>query len=155
MKSDALFFAGRRQGTSSVAIALTAAFGLSVAGCESTESEREQPYQPPTPGLYGSPYYAYPLSAKVGLPVDWAPGARCIGGGWHGAAEVVTGALPPGLTLDNLQTTGHITGVPTRAGTWYLRVRFAELSCADKTYPDSTQDLEIKTEGSSAPQSVR
>lgn len=119
------------------------------------------------PGLYtmscgrgiGSPdtvHYGYlctgTLSAYVGLPVDWEPQARCVGGGWGlSRAEIATGALPPGLTIN---AKAHIVGIPERAGTWHLQVRFVNVTCAGTSYGDKTQDLHITTEGSSAPKSV-
>jgi hypothetical protein len=93
------------------------------------------------------------LKAFVGLPVTWKPKARCVGGKWNfKRVQVATGALPPGLRLDNKD---HIVGVAQRAGTWYLRIKFTGVTCAGKFYGDKTQDLAITTEGSSAPRSVR
>jgi len=114
------------------------------------------------PGLYGAiGYECYyspctgKLSGKVGLPVKWSASANCTGGGWSmKRVEVATGALPPGLRFGGKGNT-RIVGVPKRAGTWYLRVRFVGVKCAGKSYGDETQDLKITTEGSSAPRSLR
>ena len=112
------------------------------------------------PGKYGQMgYECYDvnycrgnLSAKVGLPVDWSVRAHCSGGDWNfKRAEIVTGALPPGLRIDK----HNIVGVPERAGTWYLRVRFVGVNCAGGFYGDQTQNLKIITEGSSAPRRLR
>ena len=111
------------------------------------------------PGWYGDiGYECYDVSycrgelhAYVGLAVDWSARAHCTGGDWSmERVEIVTGALPPGLSISGI----HIVGVPTRAGTWHLQVRFVEIECAGKYYGDETQTLAITTEGSSAPQSV-
>ncbi len=77
------------------------------------------------------------LSAYVGLPVNWEAKGRCVGGSWsYEDVTVDTGALPPGLRLfapdEHLRRPPpgfppvypRIKGVPTRAGTWHLRVRF-------------------------------
>jgi hypothetical protein len=104
-------------------------------------------------GFYGMPQFNVPINGKVGLPLDVNSVATCEGGGWNARIEIVSGALPPGLTL--YQEKLGIRGVPTRAGTWYLRVRWSGLTCAGKSYDDVTQDLAIVTEGSSAPSSVR
>ena len=95
------------------------------------------------------------LKAYVGLPVDWGAKARCVGGGWSiKRVEVATGALPPGLRFGGKYNT-RIVGVPKRAGTWYLRIRFLGVRCAGKYYGDKTQDLAITAQGSSAPRSLR
>jgi hypothetical protein len=104
-------------------------------------------------GLYNVPHFSLPINGKVGLPVDVTSLATCEGGGWNANLEIVSGALPPGLSL--YQEKLGIRGVPTRAGTWYLRVRWTGISCAGKSYDPVTQDLSIITEGSSAPSSVR
>ena len=116
------------------------------------------------PGLYGVVgYECYSgscrgmrkLKAYVGLPVKWGPKAPCRGGGWSmKRVEVATGALPPGLRFGG-KNNNRIVGVPKRAGTWYLRVRFVGIKCAGKYYKDTTQDLQITAEGSSAPRSLR
>ena len=93
------------------------------------------------------------LKAYVGLPVEWKPKARCVGGGWNfNRVEVATGAFPSGLRINSKS---HIVGVPKRAGTWYLRVRFVGVTCAKMHYGDKTQDLAITAEGSAAPRSLR
>ena len=105
------------------------------------------------PGLYRFPHFNLPINGKVGLPLDIGSVATCEGGNWNASIEIVSGALPPGLSL--YQDKLAIRGVPSRAGTWYLRVRWTGITCAGKSYDAMTQDLTIITEGSSAPSSVR
>ena len=112
---------------------------------------------PQSPGLYGGVYYytrSGNLTANVGLPVNWMPLARCVGGKWsRRGVTIVSGELPPGLRIDPAQNS-HIVGVPKRAGTWHLRVSFNDVRCAGKDYGDKTQDLHITTRGSSAPRRI-
>ncbi len=101
---------------------------------------------------YDASYCTGDLQGYVGLPVEWSPLAHCTGGDWYiDATEIVTGALPPGLYIDD----GNIVGVPERAGTWHLRVQFVNMNCAGTYYGDHTQDIHITTEGSSAPRSLQ
>lgn len=133
------------------------------------------PIQAEEPGLYSGPgygwtysgddvddrgrlikgyyYYSRELHGFVGLPFEEKPTAKCVGGGWRftSPVQIETGALPPGLYIDEA---GRITGVPERAGTWYLRVRWDGVECAGKTYSGSYQNLKIITSGSSAPRSL-
>ena len=116
------------------------------------------------PGLYGGvayechqiPCYGIKkLKGFVGLPVKWAAIAYCSGGKWDmRRVEVVTGALPPGLRIGG-KYNARIVGVPKRAGTWYLQVRFVGVKCAGQSYGNITQKLAITTTGSTAPRSLR
>ncbi len=111
------------------------------------------------PGLYSGPNFAGVFNARVGLPVDWGSTANCRGPDGRSATwnfdhlEVVQpgGGLPPGLRIENRR----IVGIPTRAGTWNLRLRFAGIKCNNSSYNDEIQTMQIITEGSSAPSSVR
>ena len=142
--------------TRSLAVVL-ASFAL--VGCGMGAQSQNKPEEP---GLYWYGKVGYEcysincsglLNANVGLPVDWSPRARCVGGGWNFTrAEIVSGALPPGLRID--PSSLHIVGVPKRAGTWHLRVRFVNVRCANMTYGSKTQDLHITTKGSSAPRRI-
>jgi hypothetical protein len=114
------------------------------------------------PGLYRGPGFGsstenLTLNAYVGLPVDWTTWANCAGGDWNFSyVEISSGALPPGLRIgNNAKGQTAIVGVPERAGTWHLQVRFNNVTCAGKSYGAQTQVLHITTEGSSAPQRVR
>ncbi len=65
---------------------------------------------------------------------------------WNGDLSIATGELPPGLEITS-QTPITISGVPTRAGTWYLTVVFRNLTCAGIYYEDAYRDLTFKTIG--------
>jgi hypothetical protein len=115
--------------------------------------------EPSPAGLYGGgPYYEPRYGARtayVGLPFESAPLADCRPGDWSmDRARIVTGALPPGLAFGGANG-NRIVGIPTRAGDWYLTVEFSNVQCEGSTYGPYTQTLNIKTEGSSVPQSVR
>lgn len=125
-----------------------------------TDRDPSDPRRGQKPGLYGSPYFGSSdgnLFANVGLPVEWTARAPCRGGDWNmSRVEIATGALPPGLRIGSTsQGSTAIIGVPERAGTWHLRIRFVGITCAGNSYNDYTQDLHIKTEGSSVPRPVR
>ncbi len=137
--------------TRSLAIIL-ASFALVVGGFGGASKAAREP------GLYGGVHYVEwledgKIAANVGLPVNWGIYASCVGGNWtFSRAEIVSGVLPPGMRID--PSNYHIVGVPTRAGTWHLRVKFINVRCAGNYYKDNTQDLHITTKGSSAPRRV-
>lgn len=146
----------RIHGRIGVAVAISIFIALSGYG---PMVPRAQAWEHDGPGWYGDMgYECYDadwctgeLHGYVGLPVEWKPKAHCVGGGWNfERVEIVTGGLPPGLTFED----GNIVGVPARAGTWHLRVKFVGMECAGSYYGDHTQDLHITTEGSSSPGSV-
>lgn len=111
------------------------------------------------PGLYrwpgygnGRNEYESTLKGYVGLPFSKPARARCVGGRWSSeGVRIVTGALPPGLRFSH----SKIEGVPTRAGTWHLSIKFLNVRCAGKIYHPKPHILHITTEGSSAPRRVR
>jgi hypothetical protein len=172
----------RRSLLAAIGGSLAATFSVGIAGCATPTRRSDSDPSDPTgrgsvsrtsdkdpsdpargstqrqPGLYSGPGFGYnysgEISGKVGLPLDARSQARCEGSGWSAdRLEVLTGALPPGLSFR--QSDLAITGVPTRGGTWYLRVQWTNVRCAGNSYGNKTQDLSIKTEGSSAPQTVR
>ena len=118
------------------------------------------------PGLYDGPGFGCPssiscdnttLGAYVGIPVTWETFAGCRGGRWsYRSVEISSGALPPGLRI-GVDSKGEtaIVGVPERAGTWHLQMRFDGVTCAGESYGSQTQTLHITTVGSSAPRQVR
>ena len=73
-------------------------------------------------GGYTDASYYTPVG-KVGTPyshtVSWKPGTGCPPYGYR----VVGGAFPPGLTLSS---DGHITGTPTKAGTYTFYIQQAD-----------------------------
>ena len=140
-------------------------------------------YAEQQPGLYGQPYHGYinryqdwddirrrwywtedysnvkNLHGKVGLPFDEGMRAKCIGSSgetitWYftSPVRIETGVLPLGLDIDE---NGRITGVPERAGTWYLQIGWDGVSCAGMNYKGSYLKLKIVTEGSSVPKSLQ
>lgn len=84
------------------------------------------------PAKVGSRFYAKPAGQchhEDGSDARWA-----IGG-----AQVASGELPPGLTLED----GVIGGVPKTAGTFKATIAFTGVTCATTPYPDQTVDVLI------------
>ena len=55
------------------------------------------------------------------------------------STHVVSGELPPGLTIED----GVIGGVPTKAGTYEARIELRGVMCAGKPYDGQTVDIAI------------
>jgi hypothetical protein len=88
----------------------------------------------------------YPESpAKVGKHYQVKPSAECkrddgSDARWTtGGASVESGALPPGLELED----GAINGSPTKPGTYSARVAVSGVTCAGKALPDQHVDVSI------------
>jgi hypothetical protein len=83
--------------------------------------------------------------AKVGKRFSIKPVAHCVYDNGHDArwsitgARVASGALPPGLVLEE----GSIGGIPTEAGSWTLTVKFTGPICAGKPHDILTVDVTI------------
>lgn len=130
---------------------------LSLGGC--AEGYTQESYT--LTGLYG-PGFAYyddgyggwgwtgNFDIFVGIPFEAYATLKCFDsagnrpGDASFAVSIVSGELPPGLEVVSHDT---IAGVPTRAGTWHLRVAFDNLYCAGNYYETRYQDLTIKTSG--------
>ena len=54
-------------------------------------------------------------------------------------AQVESGALPPGLAIED----GAINGVPAKAGTYHAQIAFAGVTCAGKQQPDQHVDVTL------------
>lgn len=127
----------------SILSVILAAASVTAAGCMAATKA------PDKPGLYNGPAYLLQggsLYGAVGLPFQARPIADCREGNWSARAELATGALPPGLTLNSDDT---ITGVPTMAGDWYFSVRYVDVVCAGKTYVEQRENVNVKVAGSS------
>lgn len=87
----------------------------------------------------------------VGIPFETFPTASCndgasVQGSWNAKVNIFSGKLPPGLELLSGFPSGKIAGVPTRAGTWHLRMAF-DVDCAGLKYDRMYQDLTITATG--------
>lgn len=63
---------------------------------------------------------------------------------WNGSAEVILGALPPGLTL---QDNFDITGIPTERGHWIVSIKLSDIQCDGSYYMGFTQQLRFHITG--------
>jgi hypothetical protein len=83
--------------------------------------------------------------AKVGTHFSAKPAGQCFRddgteGRWAmSGAKVISGELPPGLTLEE----GEIAGIPKAAGTFKSTIELGEVTCAGKPYPGQTVDILI------------
>jgi hypothetical protein len=83
-------------------------------------------------GKVGTRFYAKPTAHCThddGTDARWA-----ITG-----AHVVTGALPPGVAIED----GALTGTPTKPGDYAATLSIGGITCAGKSYPDQTFDVRI------------
>ncbi|MBV8756612.1 MAG: putative Ig domain-containing protein, partial [Deltaproteobacteria bacterium] len=78
---------------------------------------------------------AYPASTgKVGAKLYAQPTAQCRYDNGRDArwattgAHVVSGELPPGVSIED----GVLTGKPTKAGSYTARIAFSGVTCAGK-----------------------
>jgi hypothetical protein len=89
------------------------------------------------------------LRMKIGGHVYAKPSARCTRDDGSEArwaisgAHVVSGGLPPGVTIED----GTITGAPTQAGEFGAQLAITGVTCASKSYADQTVDVRITVVG--------
>lgn len=82
---------------------------------------------------------------KVGRRFSAKPSARCLRDDGSEArwaitgARVESGALPPGIAVED----GDLTGTPTKAGDYSARLVLSGITCAGKSYPDQTIDVHV------------
>jgi hypothetical protein len=82
---------------------------------------------------------------KVGVRFYAKPVARCVRDDGSDArwaitgARVVSGALPPGIAIED----GVLTGRPTSSGDFGARLVIFGVSCAGRSYPDQTVDVHL------------
>ena len=117
-------------------------FGVLASGC---------PHRGSGPGGGGPAGFAitYPdaahATAKVGKRFYAKPEGRCNYDDGREArwtttgVGVVSGELPPGLTLED----GVIGGVPTKPGDYQARIELRGVMCAGKSYESQTVDIGI------------
>lgn len=74
------------------------------------------------------------------------PRANCSGGNWQGSYSIVSGELPPGLTMN--PRTLEISGVPTERGHWIVTLKDDPLYCGGSRYWGFTQKLFFHIGGS-------
>lgn len=133
---------------------------LMTAGCADLQSRPRGTPSPQKPelrnltGWAGKPYHSYnnkaedaDIDGEVGHPLSVShPRMKCVGGdGWSGESKVVSGTLPPGLTL---HSSDDIDGIPTERGHWVVRLREYNLTCGGNDFGDFEQELRFHISGS-------
>lgn len=63
---------------------------------------------------------------------------------WTGSSSVVSGTLPPGLTITSNST---ITGIPRERGHWLVKLRMSNIQCGGVYYKDFEQELNFHITG--------
>ena len=88
----------------------------------------------------------YPdTQTKVGKHFQAKPSAECKYDNGNDArwaasgAKVASGDLPPGLTIED----AAIAGIPTKAGSYHVKLTVSGVTCAGKTLPDQDVDVAI------------
>ncbi|MEK6372113.1 MAG: hypothetical protein AABO58_05405 [Acidobacteriota bacterium] len=134
---------------------LTLLFAL--AGCATLDTPQTE-----NPGVYGLKGWNYSsvwssptentveaadINGEVGHPLTVeGPRMRVSpSGNWTGNKSVVSGSLPPGLTMDNY---GQIKGIPTERGHWIVKVELGTVTAVGQTWLGFTQELRFHITGS-------
>ena len=102
------------------------------------------------PGWYGISYDASwnsgqsDIDGRIGYPLFVSnPKGRCApSGDWTANTSIVSGTLPPGLTLNSNPST--ITGTPTERGHWTVRLKKYNIICNGSSYKDFEQELRFQ-----------
>ena len=114
---------------------------------QATRAERDAQLRANPPDALPISFSIY--SGKVGHHVHSRAGAWCSldNTPWSSSTPtVVGGTLPPGLSL---RTDGNtrIEGTPEQPGRWTATIRFTNIGCRGKTYPDQDVTFEFSVEG--------
>ena len=76
-----------------------------------------------------------------------SPRGRCAPlGNWTANTSIVSGTLPPGMTLNSAPST--ITGTPTDRGHWIVKLKMSNITCNGSYYKDFEQELRFHITGS-------
>jgi|GEM_PF-2268753 len=126
-------------------------FILSILACATTHTYKTPPEKP---GFYGITEQwnsgVGDINGEVGHSLFVSsPRARCLPGQWTANRYIVSGTLPPGLTLNSGPST--ITGIPTERGHWIVKIKMYDISCNDKNFDGCcsfTQELRFHISGS-------
>lgn len=103
------------------------------------------------PGWYGISQGWNNWSTNVDGQVGYqlfvsGPTGRCEPSkSWTASSSVVSGTLPPGLTLNSAPFT--ITGIPRERGHWIVKLRMSNIECGGLYYKDFEQELNFHITG--------
>jgi hypothetical protein len=76
-----------------------------------------------------------------------SPKGRCEPSkSWSANSMIVSGTLPPGLTLNSAPST--ITGIPRERGHWLVKLKMYNIECGGLYYKDFEQELNFHITGS-------
>jgi len=64
-------------------------------------------------------------------------------GNWNVTINVVSGRLPPGLSI-NTQAGPEIIGIPEERGHWIVRLSVGDVYCNKKNYPAFDSEHEVR-----------
>jgi hypothetical protein len=80
------------------------------------------------------------VKGEVGYPIHVdGPHAQGCSGQWSEHVSIVSGQLPPGVSLpDGLGVAPDFTGIPTERGHWVVTVQADNIQCNGQTYPLQT-----------------
>ena len=114
--------------------------------------------RPSEPGLYSlkgwgaTEWEAWPdkdINGEVGHPLSvWPPTASCRPGpGWTYNTYIISGSLPPGVTLHYRGRHGEIGGIPTARGHYIVTIEASNIQCNGGFYANRTQQLRFHITG--------
>jgi len=121
----------RRAATAVMFLAAAATLGFMLA-CVDAKSDWTTTAKP---GIYGvQTWRAGDVDGEVGHPLYLGnPTMHCLPARqWTGNVRVVSGQLPPGITIDDRNM--GISGIPTERGHWIVRVELYDINCNGETY---------------------
>ncbi|HEX8925291.1 MAG TPA: hypothetical protein VF786_05835 [Terriglobales bacterium] len=125
---------------------------LLLGGCVPPPSARNHNRRPDPPGLYSlsgwqGVRYDVDINGEVGHQLYVSnPTARCEPSRhWSGDAQIVSGALPSGLSMD--YSTMRISGIPTERGHWIVKMKLSNVQCGGSYYEGFTQELRFHITG--------
>lgn len=87
---------------------------------------------------------------KVGYHMTAIPRANCPVTWNSNNPSIIRGELPPGLRLDGFD----VVGTPQQPGNWNVVIRFTNIFCQGKLYPDQDVSVYFVIQGD-APRKLR
>ena len=126
-------------------------FIITIIACASTQKTHTVKEEP---GWYGISYSnswnggQNDIDGRIGYALYVSsPKGRCAPSGkWTVNTSIVSGTLPPGMTLNSAPST--ITGTPTERGHWIVTLRMSNIICNGSSYKDFEQELRFHITGS-------
>lgn len=123
-------------------------FIITILACATTQKTKTVSYKP---GWYGVSKgwndWKSDIDGQVGYPLYVSsPGAWCRPSlKWTTNASIVSGTLPPGVTLNDGDFT--MSGTPKERGHWTVKLRLSNIRCEGSYYKDFEQELRFHITG--------